>query len=77
MSDRDANIDSILHDAATDLTVPTEVAQLILRIGAELARQHQQIADLTNELQQAKKRHDTTMAALNKRMDKFSGVHGA
>lgn len=77
MTPREANIDAILADAANDLRIPTEVAQQLLRIGAELARQHQEIVDLTEELRQAKARHDTNVANLNKRLDKYSGVHGA
>ena len=77
MSSREENIDAILADAANDLRIPTEIAQMFLRIGAELAYQHQQIVNLAEELAQFKTRYDNNQAQVAKGMAKLRGVHGA
>lgn len=73
MTPREANIDSILADAANDLRIPTEVAQLILRIGAELARQHDEIV-LQRETLLG---HERRIADLGREIKRLQGVHGA
>ena len=73
MNDPDDNINRILSEAANNLRIPTETAQMIMMVGAELLEQRNKI----NELVAGVERQRQAILRMAKEIDKLKGVHGA
>jgi antitoxin component of RelBE/YafQ-DinJ toxin-antitoxin module len=76
MSDPTQNIDLILNQAANNLRIPTETAQLLMVVGAELLAQRELISGLREEVEQLKIRTERELVYVNKRVDRAQGIHG-
>lgn len=77
MNESDENINAILSTAANDLQIPTPIAHVLMRIGAELAQQQEEIENLRLAVQQQAERLSGSTGQLGRRIDKLQGVHGA
>ena len=80
MSDPEQNINRILSEAANNLRIPTQTAQVIMMIGAELLAQREMITDLATAMRQPPpplQHLEERLSSLQKQVDRLKGVHGA
>lgn len=77
MSDSRQHINEILNHAANDLRVPTEVANLFLRVGAELLQQQTKIESLQETMNNQYERFANQINMLRKEVERLKGTHGA
>jgi hypothetical protein len=73
MTDPEQSINRILSGAANNLRIPTETAQLIMMVGAELLAHRSMIHDQAGIIE----RQGDAITRLIKEIARLKGVHGA
>lgn len=73
MSDPRQNIDEIMQTAANSMRLPIPVAQMFMRVAAELYR----LRDESDELRQILLGHERRIADMGKNISRLQGTHGA
>lgn len=73
MNDPKQNINDLMQRAASDLKIPTEVAQMFLLVAAELL----DLRAKADWLEQEHLRHSELLRRQSRQLEQLRGVHGA